>query len=74
MTFEITLNDEDTKTLERYMQETNMSVSEVARQAIFEMIFNDDEDLTAYNQAMEEYRKNPVSYPIEEAWKRLGIK
>ncbi len=73
MTFEITLNDEDTATLQRYMKDMNMSVSEVARQAIMEMIFDDDAALTAYNQAMEEYRKNPVSYPVEEVWKRLGI-
>ena len=73
MTFEITLNDEDTATLQRYMKDRNMNVSEVARQAIMEMIFEDDADLTAYNQAMEEYRKNPISYPVEEVWKRLGI-
>ena len=73
MTFEINLNDEDTATLQRYMKERNMTVSEVARQAILEMIFEDDADLTAYNQAMEEYRKNPVAYPVEEVWKRLGL-
>ena len=73
MTFEITLNDEDTATLQRYMKDMNMSVSEVARQAILEMIFEDDDALAAYNEAMEEYRKNPVSYPAEEVWKRLGL-
>ena len=73
MTFEINLNDEDTATLQRYMKERNMTVSEVARQAILEMIFEDDADLTAYNQAMEEYRKDPTTYSFEEVCKKLGI-
>ena len=73
MTFEINLNDEDTATLQRYMKDMNMTVSEVARQAIMEMIFEDDDALAAYNEAMEEYRKDPVAYPVEEVWKRLGL-
>ena len=73
MTFEINLNDEDTATLQRYMKDMNMTVSEVARQAILEMIFEDDDALAAYNEAMEEYRKDPVAYPVEEVWKRLGL-
>ena len=68
MTFEINLNDEDTATLQRYMKDMNMTVSE-----ILEMIFEDDDALAAYNEAMEEYRKDPVAYPVEEVWKRLGL-
>ncbi len=73
MTFEINLNDEDTATLQRYMKDRNMTVSEVARQAILEMIFDDDADLAAYNKAMEEYRKDPTTYSFEEVCKELGI-
>ena len=73
MTFEINLNDEDTATLQRYMKDRNMTVSEVARQAILEMIFDDDAALTAYNEAMEEYRKDPTTYSFEEVCKELGI-
>ena len=73
MTFEITLNDEDTATLQRYMKDRNMTVSEVARQAILEMIFDDDADLTAFNQAMEEYKKDPTTYTHEQVKKMLGL-
>ena len=73
MTFEINLNDEDTATLQRYMKDRNMTVSEVARQAILEMIFEDDDALAAYNEAMEEYRKDPTTYTHEELWAKLGI-
>ena len=73
MTFEVTFNDGDSKTVERYMKDMNMNISEVARQAIMEMIFADDADLTAYNKAIAEYEKNPVSYPIEKVWKDLNL-
>ena len=73
MTFEVTFDDADTKTVERYMKETGMTISEVARQAILEMIFDDDADLAAYERAIAEYKKNPVSTPIDEVWKKLGI-
>lgn len=73
MTFEVTFNEGDSKTVERYMKDMNMNISEVARQAIMEMIFNDDADLAAYNKAIAEYEKNPVTYPIEQIWKDLSL-
>ena len=73
MTFEVTFNEGDSKTVERYMKDMSMDISEVARQAIMEMIFNDDADLAAYNEAIAEYEKNPVTYPIEKVWKDLNL-
>lgn len=73
MTFEVTFDDKETPIVERYMKETNMTISEVARQAILEMIFDDDADLAAYERAIAEYKKNPVTYSHEEFWKKLGI-
>ena len=73
MTFEVTFSDADTLIVEDYMKDTGMTISEVARQAILEMIFNDDADLAAYERAIAEYKKNPVSTPIDEVWKKLGI-
>ena len=73
MTFEVTFDEGDSKTVERYMKDMNMNISEVARQAIMEMIFADDADLAAYNKAIAEYEKNPVSYPIENIWKDLNL-
>ena len=73
MTFEVTFDDKETPIVEKYLQETNMNISEVAKQAILEMIFDDDADLAAYEKAIAEYKKNPVSIPIDEVWKKLGI-
>ena len=33
----------------------------------------DEADLRAYEEAVAEYRKNPVSSPVEELWKELGL-
>lgn len=47
MTFEVTFDEADVPIVENYMKETNMTISEIARQAILEMIFQDDADLAA---------------------------
>jgi len=73
MTFEINFDEKEGKLVEDYMKARNMNISEVARQAILEMIFDDDAALTAYNQAMEEYRKDPTTCTHEEIWAKLGI-
>lgn len=70
MTFEVNFDDTDALIVKDYMKETNLSISEIARQAILEMIFNDDADLAAYEKAVSEYKKNPVSYPFEELKKK----
>ena len=70
MKFEVNFDDVDASMVENYMKETHLSISEIARQAILEMIFNDDADLAAYEKAVAEYKKNPVSYPFEELKKK----
>ena len=73
MKFEVDFSDEDSLIVENYMKETNLNISEVARQAILEMIFQDDADLAAYEKAIEEYRKDPKTYTLEELKVNLGI-
>ena len=73
MKFEVNFNDEEAAIVETYMKRMNLNISEVARQAILEMIFQDDDDLYAYERAMEEYKKDPTTYSHEEFWKKLGV-
>ena len=73
MTFEINFDEKEGKLVEDYMKVRNMNISEVARQAILEMIFDDDADLAAYNQAMDEYKKDPTTYTHEQVKKMLGL-
>ena len=73
MTFEVNFDDKETQLVEDYMKQNEMNFSEVAKQAILEMIFQDDADLTAFNQAMAEYKKNPTTYTHAEVKKWLGL-
>lgn len=73
MTFEVTFDDADVPVVENYMKQTNMTISEVARQAILEMIFQDDADLAAYERAIAEFKKNPVTISHAELMKELGM-
>jgi hypothetical protein len=73
MTIEVTFDDDEAKFVEDYLQQTNLSISKVARQAILEMIFQDDTDLAAFEEAMERYKKNPVTYTHAEVKKSLGM-
>lgn len=57
---------------EKYAEKHNMSLSDLIRQAIMERI-EDEYDLKLYNEAMEEFKKNPVTYSHEEMKKMLEL-
>ena len=73
MTFEVTFDEADVPIIEDYMKQTNMTISEVARQAILEMIFQDDADLAAYEKAIAEWKKNPVTISHKELMKKYDL-
>ena len=73
MTFEVTFDDAEAKIVENYLQRTDRTISQVAHRAILEMIFDDDADLSAYERAMAEYKKNPTTYTHDEVWKTLDM-
>ena len=73
MTFEVTFDEADVPIVEDYMKQTNMTISEVARQAILEMIFQDDADLAAYERAIAEFKKNPATISHAELMKKYGL-
>ena len=69
--FTVRINDEDASLIRAYAEMNGKSISEVMRNAIIEQI-EDEYDLKAYEQAMEEYRKDPVSYTLEESMRMQG--
>ncbi len=73
MTISLRLNDEDTRLIKKYAELKNVSVSELIRQAVIERI-EDEIDLQAYYEAMEEYKENPVTYTLDEVERELGLK
>jgi len=72
MTITVSLNDEDTKLMQDFAQSQGISVNELAKAIMMEMI-EDKLDLQDYQKALEEYRKNPVTYTLEEIEKELGL-
>ena len=72
MTVSVRLNEEDTRLIKAYAEMNKMTLSELIRNAIMEKI-EDEYDLQCYEKAIAEYRKNPITYTLEEVKKELGL-
>lgn len=72
MTITVNLNDTDTRFVESYARTKGLTVSELAKAIILEHI-EDKTDLQDLEKAIEEYKKNPVSYSLDEVEKELGL-
>ena len=72
MTIYVRLNNEDTELFKKYAEMHNMSLSDLIRNAVLEKI-EDEYDLKCYEKAMEEYKKNPVTYTHDEVVKMLEL-
>ena len=53
-------------------QDCMQKTLDLIRNAVLEKI-EDEYDLECYNKAIEEYRKNPKTYTMEEVKKELGL-
>ncbi len=72
MTVSVRLNEKDELLIKKYAELNNISLSDLIRNAVLEKI-EDEYDLDAYNKAIEEYKKNPKTYTLEEVKKELNI-
>ncbi len=72
MTISVRLNEKDTELIQTYAKMHNISLSDLIRNAVLEKIEN-EYDLDCYNQAIEEYKKNPKTYSMEEIKKELNL-
>ena len=72
-TISLRLNDEDNMLFKKYAEMHGISVSELVRQSVLEKI-EDEYDLKAYEEAMEDFKKNPITYTLDEVEKELGLK
>ena len=72
MTISVRLSEKDTELIKNFATLHGITVSELIRQAVLERI-EDEIDIQAYQQAMEEYRANPVTYTHEEIAKMLEL-
>ena len=72
MTISLRLSEEDTALIKKYAELNRMSVSELIRQSVIERI-EDEYDLKAYEKAMAEHKKNPVTFSLDEVERELGL-
>ncbi len=72
MTISVRLNEEDTKLVKTYAELNDISLSDLIRNAVIEKIEN-EYDLETYKKAIEEYKKNPKTYSLDEVKEELGL-
>ena len=72
-TISLRLNDADTELVRSFAKLKNISVSELFREAVLERI-EDEIDRRAFDKAMAEFKKNPVTYSLDEVEQELGRK
>ena len=72
MTVSLRLSDEDKKLFKSYAKSNRMTLSEFIRNTVLERI-EDEYDLKVYREAVEEFKKDPTTYTLDEMKERLGI-
>ena len=73
MTISLRLNEEDSLLIKKYAQLNKMSVSDLIRQTVLERI-EEDYDKELFAKALEEYKKDPVTYSLDEVEMELGLR
>ena len=72
MTISLRLSEKDAMLFKRYAELKNLTMTELVRQSVMEHI-EDELDLQAYEEAMAEYRANPVTYTQDEVREMLEL-
>ena len=72
MTISLRLSEKDAMLFKRYAELKNLTMTELVRQSVMEHI-EDELDLQAYEEAMAEYKANPVTYTHDEVRERLEL-
>lgn len=72
MTVSLRLSDEDEKLFKSYAKSNRMTLSEFIRNTVLERI-EDEYDLKVYREAVDEFKKDPTTYTLDEMKERLGI-
>ncbi len=72
MTISLRLNDEDTLLIKKYAELNRISVSDLIRQTVMERI-EAEYDLEMFDKAMAEYKRNPVTYSLDDVERELEL-
>ena len=72
MTISLRLSEKDAMLFKRYAELKNLTMTELVRQSVMEHI-EYELDLQAYEEAMAEYKANPVTYTHDEVREMLEL-
>ena len=72
MMLAVRVKDDEERLIREYARLHSLSISEFVRNAVLEKI-EDEIDLKAYNQAMEKFKENPITYTLDEIETKYGI-
>ena len=73
MTVSLRLSDEDEKLFKSFAKSNRMTLSEFIRNTVLERI-EDEYDLKVYREAIDEFKKDPTIYTVQEMKERFKIK
>ena len=73
MAISLKLSEADSMLFKKFAEMKGITVSELIRSSVMERI-EDEYDLKVYKKAMQEFKKNPVTYSLEEVEKELNLK
>lgn len=69
----VNLNDEEYKVIEKRALLKGITMSEALKEAFFERI-EDESDIKAFDEALANFEKDPVTYTNDEVVKEFGLK
>ena len=72
MSLAVHLSPRDAKLFKKHAARSGMTLSAFAAAAMRERM-EDELDRQAYEEAMAEFRKDPITYTLEEVEKELGL-
>ena len=73
MAISLRLSETDSMLFKKFAEMNGITVSELIRSSVMERI-EDEYDLKVYKKAMQEFKKNPLTYSLEEVEKELNLK
>lgn len=71
MKIEVSLNNEDSKIFNNFAKKESEDFQFMTMYSVVDMVLNDLEDEKACLIAMENFKKDPVTYSHEEFWKMM---
>ena len=70
MAISLRLSEADSMLFKKFAEMNGITVSELIRNSVMERIEN-EYDLKVYKKAMQEFKRSPVTYSLEEVEKEL---